>query len=416
MFEIILEIIVSVFVGLIFIELYLREKIFFVRKNFPWLITKNDEIPKLENKGLEKFFCHGFDSELGWIRKPLTNHEENGRDGKTHWHIDENGSRVNDNKFSTDNVISCYGDSFTFGRQVNDNETWEYYLSQLLKTNIKNFGVGNYGLDQTLLRLKREFPKNKTNIVLIGVVPDTISRIMSVWKHYYEYGNTFGFKPRFIILDNKLKLIHNFIDSKEKFSYYQKFLSEIQKNDFFYEKKFKKEILKFPYLISFTRNFSRNYQIIKWVTLIEKRKSQKKDYLDILWNPMKIIMKINLEWRIKLFKNQDVTQLLEKIINEIIDFSNRENFIPIFIWLPQKDDIIFIKKKYHYFEKFNKNIKNFEKLRFIDITKYLLQEKNIDNLFSDNNEYGGHYSKLGNQKISQIIFSELNKMKILSDQ
>ncbi len=31
----------------------------------------------------------------------------------------------------------------------------------------------------------------------------------------------------------------------------------------------------------------------------------------------------------------------------------------------------------------------------------------IDNLFSDNNEYGGHYSKDGNQKVAELIFNEL---------
>ena len=38
-------------------------------------------------------------------------------------------------------IISCYGDSFTFCRQVNDDETWEHYLSKKLKTNVKNFAV-----------------------------------------------------------------------------------------------------------------------------------------------------------------------------------------------------------------------------------------------------------------------------------
>ena len=76
-----------------------------------------------------------------------------------------------------------------------------------------NFSVGNYGVDQSLLRLKREYAKNKTKIVILAVVPETISRIQSMWKHYSEYGNTFGFKPRFVIVDDKLTLLKNPIDS-----------------------------------------------------------------------------------------------------------------------------------------------------------------------------------------------------------
>ena len=137
------------------------------------------------------------------------------------WTINEFGARTNpgfDFKIST---ISCYGDSFTFCRQVNDDETWEYHLSKLQNTNVKNFGVGNYGLDQTILRLKREYPKNKTKIVIVGVVPDTISRILSSWKHYYEYGNTFAFKPRFILKNNILQVIKNPIDDETKFKKYE---------------------------------------------------------------------------------------------------------------------------------------------------------------------------------------------------
>ena len=236
------------------------------RQNYQWLITKKDEFPTLDKKGLEKFFEHGYDQELGWVRKPNTSHEEIGKHGKTFWSIDQKGSRKNPSNEISNSKISCYGDSFTFGRQVNNNETWEYYFSKLSKTNIQNFGVGNYGIDQALLRLKREFPHNKTKIVLMGVVPDTISRILSMWKHYYEYGNTFGFKPKFGFSNNKLNLLTNPINNKKKFSEYQKFLPYVQKNDYFFKNKFKKEIIYFPYSFTILRNFSRNFKITKFET------------------------------------------------------------------------------------------------------------------------------------------------------
>ena len=45
-----------------------------------------------------------------------------------------------------------FGDSFAFCRYVNDNETWEYYLENLLQKNIRNYGVGNFGVDQAILK------------------------------------------------------------------------------------------------------------------------------------------------------------------------------------------------------------------------------------------------------------------------
>ena len=191
--------------GIIFLilEISIYKLVLSVNKKFQWLILEKDENPQISEYVLEKFLPHGYDAELGWVRKPNTEHFENGKDGKVKWTTNNSGARTNPKFEEMKSDISCYGDSFSFCRQVNDDETWEHYLSELLKTNVQNFGVGNYGLDQAYLRLKREYSKNPTKIVMIGVVPDTISRIISMWKHYYEYGNTLGFKPRFKIGDCK---------------------------------------------------------------------------------------------------------------------------------------------------------------------------------------------------------------------
>lgn len=392
----------------IILELYVRNKILSVNKKFQWLIVKKDEKPNFSEEGLKKFFSHGYDPELGWIRKPNTEHTENGKYGKTKWHIDKNGSRNNINSEYSIGKISCYGDSFTFSRQVNDDETWIHFLSKLTRTNIQNFGVGNYGLDQSLLRLKREFKKFPSEIVIMGVVPDTISRILSVWKHYYEYGNTFGFKPRFIINNNKLVLIKNLIDSHEKFLDYKNFLKDIQKNDFFYRRKFQKEIIKFPYSITILKNFNRNYKIIKKIN--SSKNCEDTNFLNNSYSePMKIIMSRNLQWRIKLFRNNETCELLKKIIQEYVKFSKKENFCPVFIFLPQKDDIKFIKNNYNFYEKFLKNLEDVDGLVLINITNEILKIQNINELFSDKTEYGGHYSKEGNEIIANLIFDELKK-------
>ena len=243
-------------------------------------------------------------------------------------------------------------------------------------------------------------------MVILGVVPDTISRILSVWKHYYEYGNTFGFKPRFKIVDDDLILVKNFIDSKEKFFHYRKFLKEIQNNDFFYKEKFLKEIIKFPYSISILKNFSRNLRILQKLNEIKKVKS-KKNLITQNSEPMKIIMSRNLEWRIKLFKDENTSKLLRKIIQEYAKFSQKENFKAIFVFLPQKDDIIFIKNNYHFYNKFVEEIRKIDHLIVLDITNKILKEENLEELFSAETEYGGHYSKYGNKIIAKMIFDEM---------
>ena len=395
---------------LVLVELIIRTIVLFVNKKFQWLIIQKDETPKLKPEGLKKFFEHGYDNELGWIRKPMTSHKEYGKEGETEWTINEKSARCNPTWDNKPSQISCYGDSFTFSRQVNDDETWEHVLSNKIQSNVINFGVGNYGIDQALLRLKKEFPKNETNIVIMGVVPDTISRIVSVWKHYYEYGNTFGFKPRFIIQNKKLELIKNFIDKEEKFYSYEKFLPEIKTYDYFYDKKFKQEKISFPYTINIFKNIRRNFSIIYWVLKISTKKTISDE---LKWKPMSIIMKINLKWRIRLYKNNNINKLFEKIILNFINYSKERKFKPVLVFLPQKDDIKFIKNNYHFYKDFIKKIEELEDIIVLDISKFLINEKNLDEYYSDNNEYGGHYSKQGNEKIANYIEKRLVEKKLL---
>ena len=403
-----------IIVGFIVLEAIFRYLIFKVNRVFQWLILQKDEYPKLPLKELEKFFEHGYDQELGWVRKPNTEHNEIGENSRvTKWTTNSNASRTNPDFDDMHSEISCYGDSFTFCRQVNDNETWEHYLSKSLNTNIQNFGVGNYGIDQSLLYLKKNFQKNKTNIIILAVVPDTISRIVSVWKHYYEYGNTFGFKPRFFLQKNNLVLNKNPINSQEKFSNYEKYLEEIRNNDFFYKNKFRKEKISFPYSITVFRNAKRNFRIIYWVLKIQNLKKKGIDTKEIDWNPMKIIMEINLKWRLRLFKDSETTKLLKEIIQEFSDFVKTNESKPVFAFLPQKDDLIFIKKNHNFFQNFLNELNSIKDLHIIDFTNILVKDPNLDELFSDNNEYGGHYSKYGNEVIASIFEQELKNKKII---
>lgn len=410
MLEIYFLVVIVLFVT---IEFSVYKLVLSINKKFQWLILSKDENPKISESVLEKFLPHGFDPELGWVRKPNTEHLENGKYGKVKWTTNFSGARTNPEFEKTESKISCYGDSFAFCRQVNDDETWEHYLSKTFMINVQNFGVGNYGLDQTLLRLKREYALNPTKIVIIGVVPDTISRILSMWKHYYEYGNTLGFKPRFKISNNDLELIKNPIDTKEKFLKYTNYLNIIQENDFFYKTKFSKEKITFPYCINIFRNWKRNLELIRAVKRIEKNESDGDNSKEILWKPMSIIMEINLKWRVQLFQNKNNLDLIIKILEEYVMFSKQNNFLPVFVFLPQKDDLLFIKKNYNFYENMINAILKIKDLVFFDITKELIQIKNLDELYSDDNDYGGHYSADGNKKISELIANELREREIL---
>lgn len=397
------------------------------RNKFQWLITKKkDAIPKINKKIVqEKYFAKGkgFDPELGWIRKPNsfgydylyyeTNKEKKYR--KTKWTINERGARFNPNHEQLDDkILSCYGDSFTFARQVNDDETWEHNLSKLGGINALNFGVGNYGLDQALLRLEREFPKNPTKIVIMGVVPDTISRIISYWKHLYEYGNVWAFKPRFELNEKEeLKFVPNLMDKEEKFFKLKEYINELREHDYFYKAKFQKDLLRFPYSFSLIKNPKRNFGIIVGITkqMIKRNLSEKERIAKPYdWPVMDIIRKINLEWTVKLYNDPKTVKLLDRLIDRFIEDSKKFGFKPIFTFLPQKNEVLFYKQQ-EFYKSFIDKIK--KKINVIDTTKNLLEYDDLDSLYSEKTIYGAHYNKQGNAFISEIIYNNLRERKLI---
>ena len=300
-------------------------------------------------------------------------------------------------------MISTYGDSFVFSRQVNNNETWQWFLSEFTHSNVLNFGVGNYGIDQSLLRLKREYEQNRTPVVVMGVVPETIARILGVWKHYSEYGNFFGFKPRFELKDEKLTLVRNVIDSKDKLYNIQSYLHHFQNHDYFYTNKFRKDMLYFPYSISLTRSARRNMPLIM---ALSKKKVQK--YLGKIKTssnrPWEMVLERNFEIVRSLYRDPDTINLFLKILEDFAAFGKQHKFKPVFLLMPYLQDLLYVKEHGCFYEDFVSQAR--EILHTIDLTQPLMQSNNLSNYYSSD-FYGGHLNKSGNEFVAQIIANEV---------
>ena len=73
--------------------------------------------------------------------------------------------------------IAVFGDSFTFGEEVSDHETYLAYLAQEFpKAEILNFGVRGYGYGQMLLYLKEEGLRYHPDIVVLAFNKLDLSR------------------------------------------------------------------------------------------------------------------------------------------------------------------------------------------------------------------------------------------------
>src|SRR5882724_5248615 len=95
--------------------------------------------------------------------------------------------------------ILILGDSFTFGDEVSDDETYSYYLQQMLShTEVINMGVHGYGHDQMLILLREEGIKYEPDIVILGFLPLDMSRNLLEFRDFA--------KPRFVLKGGELKL------------------------------------------------------------------------------------------------------------------------------------------------------------------------------------------------------------------
>jgi hypothetical protein len=97
--------------------------------------------------------------------------------------------------------VSTYGDSFTFGDDVEAAQAWGNRLAQLLGCRVANYGVGGYGTDQALLKYERN-THDEARVVVLGVFPGNLIRNLSQYRGFFTGGiNRYGFKPRFILTE-----------------------------------------------------------------------------------------------------------------------------------------------------------------------------------------------------------------------
>lgn len=73
-------------------------------------------------------------------------------------------------------AILAVGDSFTFGSDVADDETWPAVLERLLEAPVVNAAVEGFGLDQSVLRVEALMASYQPRAVLLGVFEQDVLR------------------------------------------------------------------------------------------------------------------------------------------------------------------------------------------------------------------------------------------------
>lgn len=94
--------------------------------------------------------------------------------------------------------VLVVGDSFAFGDEVNDEETWPAQLQKEIGRPVLNGGVFGYGLDQIVLRAERLLDRTGARTLVVAFVADDVRRC--------EYVYRYAWKPWFAVTEAGLEL------------------------------------------------------------------------------------------------------------------------------------------------------------------------------------------------------------------
>ncbi len=116
-----------------------------------------------------------YDPLLGYVPRP--GYSGNDNQWRTAVSIDEHTLRRNGSgPRPAGPAILAVGDSFTFGDQVSDPDTWPARLEHAIQRPVHNGGVFGYSFAQTVLRAERLLDEHVVTQVVCSLIPDDLKR------------------------------------------------------------------------------------------------------------------------------------------------------------------------------------------------------------------------------------------------
>ncbi|ELZ18056.1 hypothetical protein C477_12647 [Haloterrigena salina JCM 13891] len=373
-----------------------------------------EEFPEIDRELLGKF--SSFDPELGWVPQP---NQEKQKDTGDHlpgeelrtvvtYSTDEYGSRVcpaKDRDEDADVTVSTYGDSYCFCREVNNDETFQHYMAQELDTHVANYGGGNYGLDQALLRMQRQYPEEETDYVFVVVTASSIARILSVWKHYQEFGNILAVKPRYVLENGELELIDSPVDEKEDLLDLESKADFLREYDFHYDHWFKPHYASVPYTSDFLDDSEYlRYAAITGCKELERRAGRSIPGVDFDAAQTESVLRMEqprVRYHERLFETHEY--LFDALIEEFVDYADERDFQPVFVMVQQ---LRYAKYESEhgpiYGDLVDRLGETYDDLETVDMARHLDPEDGVESLYVERGE-GGHYSPETNQEIANVL-------------
>ena len=237
------------------------------------------------------------DSFLGWV--PNREHPWFTADG-----------RRKSPSLPTTKKILAYGDSFVFGADVTEKESFPHQLSLMIDDTVENFGVGGYGPDQAIIRLERHLQSGKqSNLVILGMPSENIARVVNVIRRLYIPLEGVHFaKPIFVKEGGQWRLVNDVPKWPPTTESLQKLLDTARKYDLWHTQNEARPSAEFPYSLASIQAFKfLGFDVLRWQDL---------------------------------YKNERAVSTLRYILRRFVGLSKRYNFTPVFVIVPMPEDLL----------------------------------------------------------------------------
>jgi hypothetical protein len=309
-----------------------------------------------------------FDRDLGWDKDPI------GR------------NLVKDKVY----LAQSYGDSFTYGSEVEEPGTWQHQFEELTGKAILNMGVGGYGLDQSVLKFEKYGSQYKTPVAILGLNANLYQRLVSYYSFYFFQYREFlyAFKPLFIPGEQGYELVKPpcataecLIDViRDRPERMEPFLRE---HDYWYRDYQSRPSFGFPYSVNFLKAFPR------WLKL-RNQTSRQVNYF---------------------FVNDHAVELTKHLVDRFVADCQERGIKPLCLIIVRRKDLGHGPLAGGRWDDALLAHLKAKSIPFLDMLPYLedkhLSEAELDALQAP----GGHYTPPGNKCIAELLAQYFAKNK-----
>ncbi len=325
---------------------------------------------------IDRLLKKSFDAELGWdISVPERNNL--GTRKKT------------DYPLQPCYKIKAFGDSFVYGAEVEEEQTFCSVIETMRPWYCLNYGVGAYGTDQALLKYRRN--QIKSEYVILGILCENIGRVVSRYPGFYMR-IPFPPKPRFVKRGLSFALLPNPISNPQQLYRLldEDYIDSLKTDDYwpyYYEKVLNApEKLRFPVLFtilghaSYFKNLAA-VPIRSWLAPSYEVDTQKYKYYHLYQT------------------DSEALSILKYLIDQFVNLASERNEKPLIIVFVDQYSLDLMRK-------YNKvpyaPLREYIKDRgypFLDIGEVFVKEA----YQTYYNSYNSHYSVAGNRRVAELV-------------